>query len=207
MSFPNLSSSSTRTLKNTNPDLKHENTCPDFLAFFLPFLVNQTQTQINFQQEYKHKPSSRSSQIFSNHKTQIYKISTQTQIFSSFNQQRNLQQIKFITQKPNSKTQKIKHKNTTKKNYKFQSPHPQTQAKSFLSSFSFFVWLPRKWKKKNLDNTMKVHSISLLFRLHSLSKQKHKHLNYKKNLTMEKPTTSSTCQRVNSSRSAISTAI
>ena len=102
MSFPNLSSSSTRTLKNTNPDLKHENTCPDFLAFFLPFFVNQTQTQINFQQEYKHKPSSKSSQIFSNHKTQIYKISTQTQIFSSFNQQRNLQQIKFITQKPNS---------------------------------------------------------------------------------------------------------
>ena len=86
MSCPNLGSSSTRTPKNTNPDLKHENTCPDFLAFFLPFLVNQTQTQINFQQEYKHKPNSRSSQIFSNHKTQIYKITTQTQIFSSFNQ-------------------------------------------------------------------------------------------------------------------------
>ena len=31
-----------------------------------------------------------------------------------------------------------------KKNHKFRSHHPQTQAKSFLSSFSFFVWLPRK---------------------------------------------------------------
>ena len=58
-----------------------------------------------------------------------------------------------------------------------------------------------------MDNTIKVHSISLLFRLHSLSRQKHKHLNYKKNLTMEKPTTSSTCQRVDSSRLEISTAI
>ena len=68
---------------------------PRFTCIFLPFLVNQTQTQIDLQQEHKHKPSSRSSQIFSNHKTQIYKITTQT-LFSSFNQQRNLQQIKFI---------------------------------------------------------------------------------------------------------------
>ena len=58
-----------------------------------------------------------------------------------------------------------------------------------------------------MDSTIKVHSISLLFRLHSLSKHKHKHLNYKKNLTMEKPTTSLTCQRVDSTRSAISMAI
>ena len=58
-----------------------------------------------------------------------------------------------------------------------------------------------------MDSTIKVHSVSLLFRLHSLSRQKHKHLNYKKNLTMEKPTTSSTCQRVDSLRSTISTAI
>ena len=69
-----LCSSSTRTPKNTNPYFKHKNTCPDFLAFFLPFLVNQTQTQINLQQEHKHKPNNRSSQIFSNHKTHIYKL-------------------------------------------------------------------------------------------------------------------------------------
>ena len=31
-----------------------------------------------------------------------------------------------------------------KKNHKFRSHHPQTHAKSVLSSFSFFVWLPRK---------------------------------------------------------------
>ena len=56
------------------------------VQIFLHFLVNQTQTLINLQQEHKHKPNNRSSQIFSNHKTQIYKIITQTQIFSSFNQ-------------------------------------------------------------------------------------------------------------------------
>ena len=63
-----------------------------FSHIFLPFLVNQpkirtqTQTQTDLQQEHKHKTSSRSSQIFlnqkihifSNHKTQIYKITTQT---------------------------------------------------------------------------------------------------------------------------------
>ena len=57
-----------------------------FSCIFLPFFVNQTQTLIDLQQEHKHKPSSKSSQLFSNHKTQIYKITTQTQIFSSFNQ-------------------------------------------------------------------------------------------------------------------------
>ena len=38
MSCPNLGSSSTRTPKNTNPDFKHKNTCPNFLAFSCPFL-------------------------------------------------------------------------------------------------------------------------------------------------------------------------
>ena len=47
---------------------------PKFSCIFLPFLVNQTQTQINLQQEHKHKPNNRSSQIFSNHKTHIYKL-------------------------------------------------------------------------------------------------------------------------------------
>ena len=108
-----------------------------FSCIFLPFLVNQTQTLIDLQQEHKHKPRSKSSQNFSNHKTQIYKITTQTQIFSSFNQPWNLQQIKFI----NPETKFINPKNLAlktllkKKNHKFQSPHPQTQAKSFLSSF------------------------------------------------------------------------
>ena len=38
MSCPDLGSSSTRTPKNTNPDFKYKNTCPDFLAFSCPFL-------------------------------------------------------------------------------------------------------------------------------------------------------------------------
>ena len=50
MSCLHLSSSSIRTPKNTNPDFKHNNTCPDFLAFSCPFLST------------KHKPCSRSSQ-------------------------------------------------------------------------------------------------------------------------------------------------
>ena len=33
---------------------------PRFSCIFLSFLVNQTQTQIDLQQEHKHKPSSRS---------------------------------------------------------------------------------------------------------------------------------------------------
>ena len=55
-----------------------------------------------------------------------------------------------------------------------------------------------------MDSTIKVHSISLLFRLHGLSRLWHPNLSQtktrtpklQKNLTMEKPTTSSTCQQV-----------
>ena len=56
-----LCSSLTKTLKNIKPYLTIR-TRARFSSIFLPFLVNQTQTQTDFWQEHKHihKPSNRS---------------------------------------------------------------------------------------------------------------------------------------------------
>ena len=57
MSCPDLGSSSTRTPKNTNPNFKHKNTCPDFLALSCQPNTNtnqspaRTQTQTQTQQQ------------------------------------------------------------------------------------------------------------------------------------------------------------
>ena len=65
MSCPNLGSSSTRAPKNTNPDFKHKNTCPDFLAFFLHFLALSCQPNTNTNQSPARTQTQTQQQIFS----------------------------------------------------------------------------------------------------------------------------------------------
>ena len=66
------------------------------VQIYLHFLALSCQPNTNTNRSPARTQTQTQQQIFSNHKTQIYKIITQTHIFSSFNQQRNLQQIKFI---------------------------------------------------------------------------------------------------------------
>ena len=96
MSCPDLGSSSSRTPKNTNPDFKHNNTCPDFLAFSCPFLSTKYKLKSISSKNTNTNLAMNLLRFSQTTKPRYTKIITQTQIFSSFNQQRNLQQIKFI---------------------------------------------------------------------------------------------------------------
>ena len=141
MSCPDLCSSSTRTPKNINPDFKHKNKCPDFLAFSCLFLstkhkhksISSKNTNINLAADLL-KPQNPDIQNLNSNPDFLIFQSTMKPPANKIHKPRN--QI--------HKPRKFSIKTPLKKNHKVQSPHPQTQAKSFLSSFSVFVWLPRK---------------------------------------------------------------
>ena len=103
-----LSSSSTRTLKNTNPDLNKRTHAQIFQHFLALSCQPNTKikTQTDFQQEHKHKPSHRSS-LSTKHKNkpkhqQEYKHKPSNRSFLSTKHKNN-------KHKPNHQ-QEYKHK-------------------------------------------------------------------------------------------------
>ena len=130
--------------KNTNPDFKHKNTCPDFLAFYCPFLSTK----------HKHKYKSISNKnTNTNLAVDLLRFSQTTKPdIQNLNSNPDFLIFQSTTKPPANKIYKPRNqihkprkfsiKTPLKKNHKF--PILKPKQKSFLSSFSFFVWLPRK---------------------------------------------------------------
>ena len=135
MSCPDLGSSSTKTPNNTNLDFKHKNICPDFLVVSCQSNTNTNQSPAKTQTQTQQ-------QIFSDF------LKPQNPDIQNLNSNPDFLIFQSTTKPPANKIYKPRKFSIKtpfkKKKHKLQSPHLQTQAKSFLSSFSIFVWLPRK---------------------------------------------------------------